>query len=261
MRHNIKALKEVFKEANYQPPPSLVEAHNRSAEELKGVEKAIEKMDKALDEVFRTEEKLSDLQITEMLNSRRADIDHFINLYEQYIQNRQSLRQELIVAGERGDMGAELQKTITSLYGHGSEGKTSVVGADNQYEALKKVTTQLAVVEAKMHNLERLRIESSMEYTTSMNALINVLGQYVLNNSEIKKVDNLIRDASNLSKTMDYPLLGVLNGERGEISLNGANKEQVIKYIQDYKKVFSEAAGKWEGLRSKVPPLLPTASD
>ncbi len=261
VKHNIKALKDVFKEASYQPPPSLVEAHNRSAEELNGVERAIEKMDKALDEVFKAEEELSDLQITEMLNSRREDIDNFINLYEQYVQNRHSLRQELIVAGERGDMGVELQETITSLYGHGSEGRTSVVGADNQYEALKKVTIQLAVVEAKMHNLERLRIESSMEYTSLMNALMNILGQYVSNSSGIKEVDNLIKDASNLSKIVEYPLLGVLNGEHGNIPLNGANREQVIEYIGDYKKVFSEAASKWDNLRSKVPPLLPTASD
>ena len=261
VKHNIKELKEVFKEANYQPPPSLVAAHNRSAEELKGVERAIEKMDKAFDEVFKVEEELSDSQITEMLNNRREDVDNFINLYEQYIQNRQSLRQQLIVAGERGDMGVALQKTIISLYGHGSEGKTSIVGTDNQYEALKKVTSQLALVEAKTHNLERLRIESSKEYTASMNDLMNTLQQYVSNSPEVITVENLIRDASNLSKTIDYPLLGVLNGEHGEISLNGVNKEQVIDYIQDYKKVFSEAAGKWEGLRSKVPPLLPTASD
>ena len=259
VKSNISKLKEIFRNANYQPPPSLVEAHNKSAAELKLVEKAQEEMDKVLDQVFREGEDLQESQVIKMLEERRPAIDNFINIYTQFIQNRRLLREKLIMAGETGKMGKDFKTIITSLYGYGSRGQESVVGPDNKYKALENKIISLAEAEAKVLRLDKLRKESLMEY----NHLMNQLQLFVYGNKQIGAKDlELIQEASNLINITEYPLIEILNGEHGNIKLNGGtNKEEVIDYINNYKNIFSKAVNHWNSLQSRSPPLLPTVSD
>ena len=259
VKKNIKLLKDVFKNSNYRPPAILLEAHNRSAEELKEVVKAQEEMDKALDEVFREGEGLQDTKITEMLEERRSVIDNFISLYRQYILNRQTLRQELVVAGERGDMGVEFKNIITSLYGYGSGGRTSVVGPRNSYASLKSVVVDLAKAEVKVHYFQKLRRENKEEYNGLMNDLERIIAKH---RQPGERELALVTDAANLFNVTEYPLIRLLNGEYGNIQLEG-NREAVVRYIESnkHKGVSAKAVNHWKSLQSKVPPVLPTASD
>lgn len=258
VKSNISELKEIFQHSNYQPPPILLAAHNRSAEELKKVEKAVEEMDKALDRIFREETELQDLQIIEMLTAKRPVIDNFINSYTRYIQNRQLLREQLIIAGERGEMGSKFREIVISLYGHGSGGRTSRVGTDNKYTTLENVILELAKVEAKIKRLEKLQVEGKEKYDELMNDLQRIMSK----NGQLQIADaDLIQDASNLLTIVDYPLLKILNGNYGDARLNMKNTEEVIDYIDDHQTVFSEAVNHWNNLDSRMPPLLPTAVD
>ncbi len=260
VKQNIKLLKDIFKNSNYRPPAVLLEAHNRSAEELNGVVKAQRKMEKDLDEVFREGEDLQDTQITEMLEQKRDSIDQFVDLYRQYIRNRQTLREELIAAGERGDMGIEFKNIVTSLYGYGSRGRTSIIGPGNIYSSLKSIIVDLAKAEVKVYYFQKLRRENKVEYNGLMNDLERIIAKH--RPSEEKELA-LVTDAANLFNVTEYPLLELLNGRYGTIQLDSSNREAVVHYIDNnkYKGVFSKAVNHWKSLQSRVPPLLPTASD
>lgn len=263
VRHNIKLFKETLERVEFQPPLSLRDAYEKGEKELKKVVKAVEKMDQILErmsaQVLDEVQVLSDSQIAEVFKEKRLLIDNVNNMYLQYIQSRQLLKQKVVVAGENGEMGEKFKNVVISLYGHGSDGKSSVVGPGNVYADLESIIRQLAVAEARMERISKLQIANYMEYNSLMNSL-----QRSISNGKKKQdtgISFFVREASNLFNVVEYPLNRVLNGEYGNIRLNGENGEGVMDYINsnNVRPVFVKAVERWEDLHSKVPPLLPTS--
>ena len=265
VQHNIKMFRKTVEkiDVDTQPPPSLVDAYKKSAEELKKTMEAADIMEETLEGISaRIMDKggLSDSQIADLLKPERTLIDDFTDMYLKYIQNRQLLQQKLVVAGENGEMGEEFKNVVISLYGRGSKGKSSVVGPDNIYSDLEKVTSELALVEARLHRLNKLQRTNAMEY----NSLMNSLQRSVSNGGRLQNtgMNGFIRDASNLLNIVEYPLNRVLSGEYGNSRLNGTHVEEAMDYIgsPDRARIFTEVLRYWtDDLRSKVPSILPTA--
>lgn len=265
VKQKIKIIKEEgLDRLSTQPPTSLRSEYQASREEFAELLRVDSNMERILDKIavqsFENKESLNTQQIIELLNESRPEINRFTELFSQYVHNRSEIRKQAIGAIEAGEMGSKVQEAVIAIYGRGSMGERPVLGSKSIYLSLEKSIQQLAQVEAQLRTIKRTLTHLNMEYNTLMNSLVKLT-----NNTE-NEVRQLIESAANLKDIEEVILNDVLEGQLGTIfgndtTMSAVQKEQVREYIDTYNALFNDSINTFIGLKSNLPPLLPTASD
>ena len=264
----IKIIKAALKDAVSQPPNSLIDQYQASRQEFNILIAANERMEQGLEQLSARvfgRETLQVSRIIEMLHQNKPAIDNFVNLYSRYIHNRGVLRGQIISAMEGGELGERLKAVVINLYGHGSEGRAPRLGSSSTYSKLERLTEELAIVEAKLQNTIKLKIEANMQYNTFINTLVQTPAVQQSRNEEVKIFRRLVSNI--LSIVEVFPVSRILNGEHitgvdlNPKTMSEQDKQAIIAHIKDNKSFFIQTFKGWKDIHSTLPPLLPTISE
>lgn len=174
----IRIIKRGLEAAREAPPNTdLKDVEEKSAEELKRLVEAQDKMEDELTqysaEVFLREELRSTNEIIDGYNSGyRKYVDHFTDLFREYIENRKAIDTKILIAIQKGGMGEEFKKAVTDLYGVGFDG-TKV--RESIYLELIEATYEVAKLEKQLKDNAVEVMQATKDYDNEIKRLLDLI--------------------------------------------------------------------------------------
>jgi len=257
VKTHMKNIKRALADAQINVPDSLRSDYDKSNKEFETVLEAYKQMDERLSQISTRllNQQLSNNRIDQMFIPEDNIVkDSFIEIFSNYVNNRHSLKEKLIVAIENGEKGEDLQRSVISIYGKGSGGVKPILGSRSVYVQLQEVVLKIAKIESDIVDYSRQIVELTMEYNNLLRTLISLMPEALSTKPEIKR---LIRAAGINNPEIIY-MQDVLAGFFVAGSKELEDKNSVIEYIKAHNTMFSAALKQWNKLISRLPDDLPT---
>ena len=260
VRHHIRIIKEAFAESAMEVPNSLKESIAESQKELDKLVKASDRLGEAVENAFVAEmlrsndQSLSMNVFNEVISRHTEAINEFARQYENYATHRRHLRRDLIVAIEKGEMGAKFREAVLVIYGVNSGGHKPSVGVRSLYLQLERNIQDMAELEAQLYATKKSLNELNTNYQELFNSLLQLI-QLNDPNDVLAKVPNVHIYYSNTIRQM------LTRSEAATHLTPQEQREEQLDYVKNSERDFQQIYNKdWKReLKSDRPPLLPTS--
>lgn len=256
--HNIRIIKEAFDKSAIEIPDSLKGTLAKSAEQLNALEKTSDKLNEVIEQVLVSKLKDSELIniniFSEIIDKHSELISEFMIQYNDYATNYRSLRKQIIVAIEEGEMGEEYQKAVIAIYGRGSRGNEPLMGSEESgYLKLKRNMEDMAQLESTLYKKKTTLNELNIEYQELFTGLLQVI-QLRDHEDLLGKIPRMHRYYSNTIKQL---LSGAASSDRLDTP---EQREEFADYVKKNDREFQQIYKNWKkDMESDLPPYLPTS--